>query len=110
MKLILNKAVFRVDIISNFYIYVTFRSFHNGNFAKGKLTTLFIFLLMKLFFKVLVLIGLIAVGKWERENSFNINESPAAISYPGYTQNASNNLAPKEVNANQQKDQVYLHY
>jgi len=65
---------------------------------------------MKLIFKVLVLIGLIAVGKWERENSFNINKRQAAISYPVYTQNASNDLAPKEVNANLQKDLVQVHY
>ena len=65
---------------------------------------------MKLIFKVLVLIGLVAVGKWERENSFNISKRPADISYPVYSQNASNNLAPKEVNANLQKDQVHLQY
>jgi len=65
---------------------------------------------MKLIFKVLALIGLIAVGKWERENSFNINNRPAAIAYPVYTQNASNNLAPKEVKANLPKDLVQVHY
>jgi len=65
---------------------------------------------MKLIFKVLVLIGLIAVGKWERDNSFNISKQTERISYPVYTQNASNNLAPKEVNANLRKDLVHLQY
>jgi len=65
---------------------------------------------MKLIFKVLLLIGLIAVGKLERENSFNNIKHPTVISYPVYTQNASNDLSPKQVNASLQKDFIRLHY
>jgi len=59
---------------------------------------------MKLFLKVLVLIGLVAVGKWEKSNSFNMSKPATVISYPTYFQNTNNALTPKQVNASLQNN------
>ncbi|PIQ21231.1 MAG: hypothetical protein COW65_10380 [Cytophagales bacterium CG18_big_fil_WC_8_21_14_2_50_42_9] len=65
---------------------------------------------MKLVLKVLVLFGLIAIGKWERENAFYISKQPATISYPVYSQNTSSGLEAKEINADFQKKLVRVNF
>jgi plasmid rolling circle replication initiator protein Rep len=65
---------------------------------------------MKLFLKVLLLIGLVAVGKWEKSNSFNMSKPATVISYPTYFQNTSNPLTPKQVNTSFQKNITPLRF
>lgn len=65
---------------------------------------------MKLSLKILLLIGLVAVGKWEKSNSFNISKPATVISYPTYFQNTNNALTPKQVDAGFHKNMAPLRF
>ena len=65
---------------------------------------------MKLILKVLVLFGLIAVGKWERENYLYISKQPAVITYPVYSQNTKSGIQTKPVNAELDKNLVRVSF
>ena len=51
---------------------------------------------MKFFLKVLVLVGIIAVGKWEKESSVSAAKKLNNASYPVYSQNADTSVLPKQ--------------
>jgi hypothetical protein len=51
---------------------------------------------MKLVFKVLLLIVLIAVGKWERDQNFLFAKQPKTKANPVYTQHTDFSITPKD--------------
>lgn len=51
---------------------------------------------MKFVLKVLVLVGLIVIGKWEKENTLNASKKPGNVSYPVYSQNTDISVMPKQ--------------
>lgn len=51
---------------------------------------------MKFFLKVLMLVGIIAVGKWEKESSVNASKRLNSATYPVFSQNADTSVLPKQ--------------
>ncbi|WP_026462064.1 hypothetical protein [Adhaeribacter aquaticus] len=65
---------------------------------------------MRFIFKVFVLVGLIILGKWGKDNSLTEDKPRATIIYPMYSQSIDLNILPKESNQTIKKIQVNYNY
>jgi hypothetical protein len=67
---------------------------------------------MRFFLKVLVLVGLIAVGKWEKITTISASKQTSNTSYPVYSQNVENRLPTQATSEqlNLRKIPVNLNY
>lgn len=67
---------------------------------------------MRFFLKVLVLVGLIVIGKLEKQDTIQANTQTSSISLPVYSQNNDNNLTPgaEDSEKNIQKVSYYFSY
>lgn len=64
---------------------------------------------MKLAFKVLLLILLIVVGKWEKENHLIVNKGSRSVYSPVYSQN-NNSTSNSKVEPGQEIQKLSVNY